>query len=150
LCFDCVLCSWSSPVRCIPTKIVAHVWFVSSTNLIKSYTRCLSHPHTRTPVFRCPYSRSRWVRVVYKNGEVCISILHPPGEDSLNPMEAACERWLPIHTVTTIALSVISMLADPNDLSPANLDAAVMWREEPAEFKKRVQRCVRRSQDDLC
>lgn len=35
------------------------------------------------------------------------------------------ERWLPVHTVETILLSVISMLADPNFESPANVDAAV-------------------------
>lgn len=64
------------------------------------------------------------IRAVYPNGDVCISILHPPGEDGFG-YEQASERWLPIHTVTTIALSVISMLSDPNDLSPANLDAAV-------------------------
>ena len=61
---------------------------------------------------------------VYKSGEVCISILHDPGEDKYGS-EDACERWNPIHTVTTIMLSVISMLADPNDMSPANVDAAV-------------------------
>jgi ubiquitin-conjugating enzyme E2 G1 len=61
---------------------------------------------------------------VFKSGEICISILHPPGEDRFGH-EDASERWLPIHTVTTIALSVISMLSDPNDRSPANIDAAV-------------------------
>lgn len=30
-----------------------------------------------------------------------------------------------MHTVETILISVISMLADPNDESPANVDAAV-------------------------
>ena len=39
----------------------------------------------------------------------------------------ASERWLPIHTVETIMVSVISMLSDPNDESPANLDAAVCF-----------------------
>jgi ubiquitin-protein ligase len=39
--------------------------------------------------------------------------------------EKASERWLPIHTVETILISVISMLSDPNDESPANLEAAV-------------------------
>ena len=29
--------------------------------------------------------------------------------------EKASERWLPVHTVETILVSVISMLADPND-----------------------------------
>ena len=62
--------------------------------------------------------------VVEKNGDVCISILHDPGEDKWG-YERPEERWLPIHTVETIIVSVISMLADPNDESPANVDAAV-------------------------
>lgn len=61
---------------------------------------------------------------VAKNGEVCISILHEPGEDKYG-YERPEERWLPIHTVETIMISVISMLADPNGDSPANVDAAV-------------------------
>ena len=63
--------------------------------------------------------------------------------------EKASERWLPIHTVETILVSVISMLADPNDESPANVDAAKEWREDKEVFKKKVQRCVRRSQEML-
>jgi len=63
--------------------------------------------------------------VVSKTGDVCISILHDPGEDKYG-YERPEERWLPIHTVETIMVSVISMLADPNDESPANLDAAVI------------------------
>lgn len=55
---------------------------------------------------------------------MCISILHEPGDDKFG-YEKASERWLPVHTVETILISVISMLADPNDESPANVDAAV-------------------------
>ena len=62
--------------------------------------------------------------LVHKNGEVCISILHEPGEDKFG-YETASERWLPIHTVESILISVISMITDPNDESPANGDAAV-------------------------
>ncbi|KAI9342187.1 ubiquitin-conjugating enzyme/RWD-like protein [Zopfochytrium polystomum] len=87
-----------------------------------------------------------WHPNVYPNGEVCISILHAPGEDKWG-YESASERWLPIHTVETIVLSVISMLSSPNDESPANLEAAKEWRESPQQFKKRVQRTVRRSLD---
>jgi ubiquitin-protein ligase len=47
--------------------------------------------------------------------------LHPPGDDEFG-YEKAAERWNPIHTVESIILSVITMLADPNDESPANLD----------------------------
>ena len=99
---------------------------------------------------------------------MCISILHDPGDDQWG-YEKASERWLPVHTVTSIILSVISMLADPNDESPANVDAAVcshiihrptVWRANRAlqkewrtdytgAFKKRVQRCVRKSQESM-
>ncbi|XP_076452950.1 putative ubiquitin-conjugating enzyme E2 7 isoform X2 [Babylonia areolata] len=89
-----------------------------------------------------------WHPNIDPDGNVCISILHEPGDDKYG-YEKASERWLPIHTVETILVSVISMLADPNDESPANVDAAKMWREQPEEFKKRVSRCVRRSQDGL-
>lgn len=66
------------------------------------------------------------VVIVDKNGNVCISILHEPGDDRFG-YEKASERWLPVHTVETILISVISMLADPNDESPANVDAAVCY-----------------------
>ncbi|KAJ1547077.1 Ubiquitin-conjugating enzyme E2 15 [Cladochytrium tenue] len=88
-----------------------------------------------------------WHPNVHTNGDVCISILHAPGEDKYG-YEDAGERWLPIHTVETIVLSVISMLSSPNDESPANVEAAKEWRESPALFKKKVQRTVRRSLED--
>jgi len=87
-----------------------------------------------------------WHPNIDKDGNVCISILHEPGDDKWG-YEKANERWLPIHTVESIMISVISMLADPNDESPANVDAAKQWRENYAEFKKRVAQCVRKSQE---
>ncbi|XP_064893231.1 ubiquitin-conjugating enzyme E2 G1 isoform X1 [Columba livia] len=88
-----------------------------------------------------------WHPNVDKNGDVCISILHEPGEDKYG-YEKPEERWLPIHTVETIMISVISMLADPNGDSPANVDAAKEWREDRnGEFKRKVARCVRKSQE---
>jgi len=89
-----------------------------------------------------------WHPNVYPDGKVCISILHPPGDDEFG-YEKASERWSPIHTVETILVSVISMLSDPNDESPANLDAAKQWREDKDGFKRKVQRCVRNSQENL-
>ncbi|EXX51945.1 Ubiquitin-conjugating enzyme E2 15 [Rhizophagus irregularis] len=89
-----------------------------------------------------------WHPNVYPDGEVCISILHPPGEDKYG-YEDAGERWMPVHTVETILLSVISMLSTPNDESPANIEAAKDWREDYPAFKKKVQRIVRRSADML-
>lgn len=69
-----------------------------------------------------------WHPNVYKSGEVCISILHPPEDDKYG-YEDAGERWMPVHTPETILLSVISMLSSPNDESPANLDAAIEMRD---------------------
>jgi ubiquitin-protein ligase len=43
---------------------------------------------------------------IWPDGKVCISILHAPGEDPLNPQEQASERWLPIHNVFSICMSV--------------------------------------------
>ncbi len=66
---------------------------------------------------------------MYPDGRVCISILHPPGEDKFNEKESADERWRPILGVEAILVSVMSMLHDPNDESPANIDAGVSVRE---------------------
>jgi len=79
-----------------------------------------------------------WHPNVYPNGEVCISILHPAGDDP-NHYELASERWSPIQSVEKILISVMSLLAEPNDESPANVEAAKMWRERREEYEKIVR-----------
>uniref|UniRef100_A0A183CZ68 UBIQUITIN_CONJUGAT_2 domain-containing protein n=1 Tax=Gongylonema pulchrum TaxID=637853 RepID=A0A183CZ68_9BILA len=64
----------------------------------------------------------------FQNGDLCISILHPPVDDP-HSGELACERWNPTQNVRTILLSVISLLNEPNTSSPANVDASVMYRK---------------------
>lgn len=80
---------------------------------------------------------------IYENGKVCISILHE-GEDRFG-YESADERWRPVHSVNSILLSIISLLHDPNDESPANIDSAKIWREDKNEFQKIVNQCTRES-----
>ncbi|WWC58942.1 uncharacterized protein I303_101487 [Kwoniella dejecticola CBS 10117] len=84
-----------------------------------------------------------------KKGEVCVSILHQPGEDEWG-YEDAGERWLPVHTVESVLISVISLLSqDVPDLnSPANVDAAKEVREDFASYKKKVKRLARRSAEE--
>ncbi|XP_011374671.1 ubiquitin-conjugating enzyme E2 G2 [Pteropus vampyrus] len=65
---------------------------------------------------------------VYPDGRVCISILHAPGDDPMG-YESSAERWSPVQSVEKILLSVVSMLAEPNDESGANVDASKMWRD---------------------
>ncbi|CAF9930441.1 hypothetical protein IMSHALPRED_008174 [Imshaugia aleurites] len=81
---------------------------------------------------------------VYPSGDVCISILHAPANDPYG-YESASERWSPVQTPETILLSVISMLSSPNDESPANVEAARLWREDTKEFRKRCRANVRAS-----
>ncbi|MES1905998.1 MAG: Ubiquitin-conjugating enzyme E2 G2 [Paramarteilia canceri] len=81
---------------------------------------------------------------IYPEGEVCISILHPAGADPTG-YESASERWTPAHSVEKILLSVISLLAEPNISSPANVDAAKMFRENIEKFKKIADKSVRES-----
>ncbi|KAK2964819.1 putative Ubiquitin-conjugating enzyme E2 7 [Blattamonas nauphoetae] len=95
---------------------------------------------------RLRFTSEMWHPNIYHDGRVCISILHPPGEDKWG-YESAAERWRPINNVESVLISIQSMLAEPNDESPANIDAAVMWRNDPKEFKKRVSRTVRLSQE---
>ena len=96
----------------------------------------------------CRFTSEMWHPNVYPDGRVCISILHSPGDDP-NGYETAAERWTPIQTVETIMLSIISMLSCPNDESPANIDAAKQFREEPKAFRRKVQRIVQKSQEDF-
>ena len=86
---------------------------------------------------------------IYPDGTVCISILHPPGTDKFNEQEKAEERWRPSLGAEEILLSVISMLNDPNCDSPANIDAAVLLRNNPKEYKSRVQTLVYQSMEDF-
>ncbi|KAJ8293937.1 BTB/POZ domain-containing protein 1 [Rhodotorula toruloides] len=75
---------------------------------------------------------------IYASGEVCISILHAPGDDP-NAYESASERWSPVQSVEKILLSVISMLAEPNLESGANIDACKMYRDHREEYDESIR-----------
>ncbi|KPV74227.1 uncharacterized protein RHOBADRAFT_54079 [Rhodotorula graminis WP1] len=83
---------------------------------------------------------------IYANGEVCISILHAPGDDP-NSYESASERWSPVQSVEKILLSVISMLAEPNLESGANIDACKMYRDHREEYDESIRAHVRQQLD---
>uniref|UniRef100_A0A7M4EAW2 Ubiquitin-conjugating enzyme E2 G2 n=1 Tax=Crocodylus porosus TaxID=8502 RepID=A0A7M4EAW2_CROPO len=81
---------------------------------------------------------------IYPDGRVCISILHAPGDDPMG-YESSAERWSPVQSVEKILLSVVSMLAEPNDESGANVDASKMWREDREQFNKIAKQIVQKS-----
>ncbi|MCJ1275365.1 hypothetical protein MMC21_003168 [Puttea exsequens] len=106
------------------------------------------HPNGTCPPQSCDHTTEIFhidsLNSVYASGDVCISILHAPTNDPYG-YESASERWSPVQTPETILLSVISMLSSPNDESPANVEAARMWREDPKEFRRRCRANVRTS-----
>eukprot|EP00792_Barthelona_sp_PAP020_P007256 TRINITY_DN3131_c2_g1_i1.p1 TRINITY_DN3131_c2_g1~~TRINITY_DN3131_c2_g1_i1.p1 ORF type:complete len:165 (-),score=45.14 TRINITY_DN3131_c2_g1_i1:41-535(-) len=85
---------------------------------------------------------------VYQDGKVCISILHPPGDDPYG-YEHASERWSPAQSVESILISVLSIFSDPNFESPANIDCAIQFRDDKEGWNAQVQQCVLHSQESL-
>jgi len=90
---------------------------------------------------------------ILQNGDLCISILHPPVDDP-HSGELPCERWNPTQNVRTILLSVVSLLNEPNTYSPANVDASVMFRRwkdskgKDKEYENIIRKQVQASRQD--
>ncbi|KND01934.1 uncharacterized protein SPPG_02441 [Spizellomyces punctatus DAOM BR117] len=85
---------------------------------------------------------------VYPDGRLCISILHPPGDDPLSG-ESASERWNPTQSVESVLLSILSLLNDPNCSSPANVNAGVLYRKDRGAFEEIVRAQVEKSRGDI-
>ncbi|RUP44692.1 ubiquitin-conjugating enzyme/RWD-like protein [Jimgerdemannia flammicorona] len=68
---------------------------------------------------------------VYANGELCLDILQ--------------NRWSPTYDVAAILTSIQSLLHDPNPNSPANAEAANLYRENRKEYVRRVREVVEAS-----
>lgn len=98
------------------------------------------------PDFR--FTRTLWHPNVYPDGRLCISILHRPGDDVMSG-ESAGERWSPVQRVESVLISVLSLLDDAEVSSPANVDAGVMLRKDPAAYKERVKQDREKSKQDI-
>ncbi|KAK9246389.1 ubiquitin-conjugating enzyme/RWD-like protein [Lipomyces tetrasporus] len=82
-----------------------------------------------------------------KDGGLCISILHS-GVDATSG-EAPSERWSPAQSVESVLVSILSLLEDPNPDSPANVDAAVAFRNDREKYNNTVRRQVEKSKEDI-
>ncbi len=89
-----------------------------------------------------------WHPNIYDDGNVCISILHAPGEDEMSG-ERPEERWLPTQNASTILLSVLSMLSDPNIFSAANVDSAKQYRDDRSGFDAKNRRLAQKTLNEL-
>lgn len=74
------------------------------------FTCDLFHPNSKKKETKWSLSIYLMLPLVYPDGRVCISILHPPGDDP-NQYESSSERWSPVQSIEKILLSVVSMLA---------------------------------------
>jgi ubiquitin-conjugating enzyme E2 R len=63
--------------------------------------------------------------------------------------ELAAERWSPVQRVETVLLSILSLLDDAETSSPANVDAGVMLRNKPDEYKAMVKKDTETSKADI-
>lgn len=84
---------------------------------------------------------------VYNDGRLCISILHEAGNEQSD--EPDNETWSPAQSVESVLLSILSLLEDPNISSPANVDAAIAFKKDKAEYARRIHNEVNRSRMNM-
>lgn len=60
-------------------------------------------------------------------------------------MDILQNRWSPTYDVAAILTSIQSLLHDPNPNSPANAEAASLYRENMKEYVRRVKATVEAS-----
>jgi len=94
------------------------------------------------------FKRTLYHPNVYEDGRLCISILHAPGDDEMSG-ESGAIRWSPAQRVESVLLSIMSLLDDANVSSPANVDASVMYRDKPEDYKKMVEKDLEASKADI-
>jgi ubiquitin-conjugating enzyme E2 R len=132
------------------------VWFSGPKGTLYhpgQYKALLTFPQDfpyKPPVFKV--ITKMWHPNIYPDGNVCISILHPPGEDEMNTIETAQMRWTPIQSIDKVLLSIVSLLADPDSSdagAPANVDALVQFRKDRKGFEKTCQENAARSLQEL-
>lgn len=72
----------------------------------------------------------------YTDGKICLDILQ--------------NRWTPTYDVSSILTSIQSLFNDPNPESPANVEAANLYKDNKMLYLEKVKECVEISwQDDI-
>lgn len=71
---------------------------------------------------------------VYASGDLCLDILQ--------------NRWSPTFDVSSILTSIQSLLNDPNISSPANVEAANLYKDHNSQYSRRVRETVEQSWED--
>ena len=68
---------------------------------------------------------------IYSDGNICLDILQ--------------NKWSPAYDVANVLTSIQSLLSDPNPESPANAQAAQMFRENRQLYEQKVRELTEQS-----
>jgi len=76
-------------------------------------------------------------------------VFHPNvwWEDGLICVDILKDDWTPSYDILTILHSIRLLLIDPNPLSPANLEAALLYRDNRPEYNRRVLQTIQDTLD---
>ena len=77
---------------------------------------------------------------IYQNGKVCISILHDYID--VSGYEDITEQWKPSLGVNSIIMSILTIFTNPTIESPADLDIALLYKNNYNEYKKIIYEII--------
>lgn len=89
-----------------------------------------------------------WHPNIDKEGNVCISILHKPGNDDFG-YEEINERWMPVRSAESVIMSIICLLSSPNVESSANSDAGIQYRDDIDGYNRKVRNLAQRTLEEF-
>lgn len=68
---------------------------------------------------------------IYPDGRICLDILH--------------RQWSTGYDLSAVLTSIQSLLSDPNESSPARMEASILYQENRNEYIRRVLKSVEES-----
>ncbi|EJT98515.1 ubiquitin-conjugating enzyme E2, partial [Dacryopinax primogenitus] len=113
---DANLFDWIGTIEGVPGTVYENLKYKISIHFPSNYPFIAPIIRFETPCYHPN---------VDLHGNICLDILK--------------DKWSAVYSVTTILLSLQSLLGEPNNDSPLNIDAADLWSSQQA-FKEQVLR----------
>ena len=74
---------------------------------------------------------------IYSDGKVCLSILNNKQDETGYFQQ--CELWSPVLDIKCVLLCINSLFHEPNQESPANIDACILYRNDIRAFTNKIR-----------